>query len=343
MTRRDAPKPSRRPTMEDVARHAGVSQMTVSRVLGKKGYASEEVARRVHSAATELGYLQNRLAGGLAGTRSRLVGVALPTLRNRVFSDVLSGITHELEQFGVQPVFAVSEYAPSAELRLVQELLTWRPQGLILSGLEHGRALRDTLREGLQEGSLRVAEIMDIDGRVLDHCFGLSHRRVGRVMAEHLLHKGYRRFACIGNQPARDLRARKRRLSFAKTLYEAGATLLIEHLDDRPSSMLHGREATAQVLRDHPDVQAIYYANDDLAAGGLMHCLAHGIPVPGRVALAGFNGLSFLDALPQRITTIRTPRFEIGAAAARHVIGQGDADAGPRHDLGFELIPGETS
>ena len=68
---------------------------------------------------------------------------------------------------------------------------------------------------------------------------------------------------------------------------------------------------------DPPD--AIYYANDDLAAGGLMHCLANGVDIPGQVAIAGFNGLGFLSALPMKITTTHTPRYEIGVSAAEWI------------------------
>jgi len=78
------------PTMTDVARVADVSQMTVSRVMRNTGYVSEEVRTRVVEAAAEIGYVHNRLAGGLAGAESSLVGVVLPTLQNRVFSEVLS-------------------------------------------------------------------------------------------------------------------------------------------------------------------------------------------------------------------------------------------------------------
>ena len=328
------------PTMTDVARVADVSQMTVSRVMRNTGYVSEEVRTRVVEAAAEIGYVHNRLAGGLAGAESSLVGVVLPTLQNRVFSEVLSGVTAALNEINVKPVFGVSEYSQEVETALVRDLLAWRPQGLILSGLEHSPMLSETLAAS----SVRVAEIMDIDGTPIGSCFGFSHRAAGREMARHLLSKGYRRFAYVGSQPGGDLRARKRYKSFVSTIKRQGAHLVAQTLSDEPSSMILGRRCTEEILREGPQPDVIYYANDDLAAGGLMHCLANHIPVPEQLALAGFNGLNFLESLPLQITTTRTPRYRIGTEAARFVSGQTSGSALlAKYDFGVELIAGDTS
>ncbi|MCA0938470.1 substrate-binding domain-containing protein [Salipiger pacificus] len=91
--------------------------------------------------------------------------------------------------------------------------------------------------------------------------------------------------------------------------------------------------------------QAIYYSNDDLLAGGIIHCLAEGIAIPTELALAGFNGLSFLEARPIRLTTIETPRLERGRRAALLLIEEGEietAEQPQRVDLGFRLMGGET-
>lgn len=331
----DTPRP--RPTMDDVAARAGVSQMTVSRALRGTGYISEELRARVRKAAAELGYVHNRLAGGLRGQGSQLVAVVLPTLQNRVFTEALDGINAALGATGMQPVFGVTEYAPEREAQLVTDLLSWRPSGIILSGLEHDAATR----EAVIRSGIRSAEIMDIDGTPIAAAFGLSQRAAGESMARHLLERGYRRFAWIGAQGGRDLRAGKRLDAFAATIRAGGGQMLHSVITDEASSMPLGRRLTSELLarRDRP--AAICYSNDDLAAGGVMHCIAEGIAVPREVALAGFNGLSFLEALPQRLTTIETPRHEIGRAAAAFVT---DPNAGGGiFDLGFRLVPGDTS
>lgn len=327
-------------TMGDVAAQAGVSQMTVSRVLNKTGKASDSVRERVEQAARDLGYVHNRLATGLRTRSTPLVAVVMPTLGNRVFSEVLSGVNDALAQAGLRAVFGVTEYDEDHEDALVRDLLSWQPRGILLSGLEHS----DATRAAIHASGIRVVEVMDIDGDPISVAVGMAQAEAGRAMARHLLERGHRRFAYLGAQGGNDRRAAKRLEGFAETVRAGGGKLIVTRVADAPSSMPLGRQMTADLLTgSRPD--AVYYSNDDLAAGGLMHCLAHGIEVPRQVALAGFNGLEFAEALPLRLTTTRTPRYTMGFEAGR-VLAQSDAEFAqtPRCiDLGSELVIGQTS
>ena len=337
--RRAANDDRTQPTMHDVARVAGVSQMTVSRVMRGSGYISQEVQKEVVRAARELGYVHNRLAGGNAGYDNPIVGVVVPTMQNRVFTEVLSGINDTLTGSGLRPVFGVSEYSLDTEEDLVFDLLSWRPRGLILAGVEH----TGQLRKIVAQTGIRVAEIMDTDGDPISACFGFSHTRVGAEMARHMIARGYRNFGYIGSLGDLDLRAAKRFAAFARTVREAGAQLVSVEKTTDASSMDTGRRLTRQMFESAVKPQAIYYANDDLAAGGLMHCLAAGISVPDDLALAGFNGLAFLSALPKLITTTVTPRYDIGAAAAKWLMDPVDEPARGRVELTTVLRPGDTT
>ena len=331
-------KTESRPTMDDVAVEAGVSQMTVSRVMRGTGQTSEDVRNRVEQAARKLGYVPNRLATSLRDETTPLIAVVLPTLGNRVFSEVPDGITATLSGRGLQPVFGVTEYSENTEEELVRDLLSWRPQGIILPGLEHSDATRNAIRAS----GVRVVEVMDVDGDPISMAFGLSQYAAGQATARHMLEKGYRRFGYIGSQGGRDLRAVKRINGFRDTVCAAGAQVVIERVSDESSSMIEGRRATAEILSEADRPQAIYYSNDDLAAGGIMHCLSVGLSMPNDVALAGFNGLPFLEAFPIRLTTVETPRLEMGIRAAHHLIDVNPTEDAMRVDLGFRLIPGET-
>jgi LacI family gluconate utilization system Gnt-I transcriptional repressor len=327
--------------MGDVAELAKVSQMTVSRVMRKKGYVSKDIVERVHAASRQLGYVHNRIAGGLAGEKNALVGVILPTLRNRVFTEVLSGITEALAASGAQPVFGVSEYSLDLEAKLVEDLLSWRPMGLILAGLEHAPGVRKMI----EASGIRSAEVMDTDGQPISACFGFSQYDAGVAMAEHLLAKGYRYFGYVGCQMNLDVRAAKRRDGFLETVKKHGGQLSAQVLSDEPSSMVAGRTLTKTILAGETPVDVIYYGNDDLASGGLMHCIAEKVSVPDDVALAGFNGLSFLQSMPLEVTTSRSPRFEIGFEAGLYVSGvRDDSDEIPLVvDMGTTIVPGQTS
>lgn len=330
-----------RPTMDDVANRAGVSQMTVSRVMNGKGYISSKVRAQVQAAAAEIGYVQNRLARGLRSEQSSLIAVVLPTLGNTVFTEVLRGITDALTAQSFRPVFGLTEYSEDREYELVRDLLSWRPSGIVLTGLEHS----DQTRQAIDASGVRVAEIMDIDGKPISAAFGLSQIAAGQITAQHMLNKGHRRFVYAGSQSGSDLRAGKRLEGFRQKVFAAGGTMMSEIISPLPSSMVEGRRMTAEILSsaDRPD--AIYYSNDDLAAGGIMHCLAEGVSIPDDIAMAGFNGLPYLDALPIQLTTIKTPRYGIGLQAGQLLAMQGEAgrSAVPNLvDLGFELSIGKT-
>lgn len=333
-------KRSAAPSTYDVAKLAGVSQMTVSRVMRGEGYASEEVVRRVQDAARSLGYLPNRIAGALAGKRAALVAVILPGVSNVVFAEVLEGLHEGLADSRLKPVFGISGYDQQEEERLVREMLSWQVSGLVLTGLEHS----DAMRAMLTINAPLVAEVIDVDGDPISACFGLSHRKAAADMARHLLEKGYRRFGYVGCNLDRDLRAGKRRDAFLETILKGGGELTGQACDDAPSSMLHGRKLTAQLLQVTNRPQAIYYSNDDMAAGGLMHCLGNNIAVPQDVALASFNGLEFLDALPLTITTSRSPRRKIGHLAGQYMAkGSAGGQSPQTVELEAEIIAGETS
>ncbi len=331
---------SGKPTTYHVASLAKVSQMTVSRVMRKEGSVSQEVSEKVWAAANALGYVPNRIAGALAGTATNLVGVVLPALSNAVFTEVLAGLTEGLGRSGMQPVFGVSDYNPETEENLVRDMLAWRPAGIILTGLEH----TEVTRKILGGEKIKIAEIIDVDGMPISACFGLSQEAAGRTMARFLIERGYRRFGYVGSNLTKDLRAGKRRAAFRSAIREAGASLVAEQVADAPSSMLLGRQLTGEILSSGKDIDALYYSNDDLAAGGLMHCLAEGIDIPGQVALASFNGLDFLEALPLRITTIRSPRFQIGRMAGEFMSVANEVVPDDRVvALPFELIKGDTA
>ena len=329
-------------TLRDVARRAGVSEMTVSRVLRNAGYTAPATRERVLRAASAIGYVPNRIAGSLARKRTNLVGVLVPSMTNQVFPEVLAGVARGLEGASLQPVFGITGYAPRVEEDLVRDMLSWRPSGIAVAGLRHTAAARAMLRET----SIPVAEMMDTDGRVVEFAVGLSHRRAGGIVAEHLVTRGYRSIAYVAHDYRFDFTARKRFKAFASVLNESGLSLVKTVIGREPSSPRLGRRLTSDLLVGSEPIDAICYSNDDMAMGGLMHCLVNGIRVPDSVALCGYSGFSLNYALPMQLTTVVSPRFEIGREAARYIVERlgGARPAKPvRRVLPFEFVAGETS
>ncbi|MBC2836107.1 LacI family DNA-binding transcriptional regulator [Gemmobacter straminiformis] len=310
--------PRRTLTLRDVSEASGVSEMTVSRVLRNRGDVSVATRERVLEAARSLGYVPNKIAGALASQRVNLVGVVIPSLSNMVFPEVLAGISETLEDTGLQPVVGVTNYSPEREETVIYEMLSWRPSGMIVAGLEHTEAARAMLAQA----GIPIVEIMDIDGEAVDSAVGISHRRAGRQMAEAIIASGYRRIAFLGTMMPHDHRARKRLQGFEEALAKAGLTLADQEFYSGGSALLKGREMTEAVLKRSPDIDFLYYSNDMIGAGGLLYCLAQGIDVPGKIGLAGFNGVELLDGLPRRLATMDACRLEIGRRAAEIIAGK---------------------
>lgn len=327
-------------TLRDVSEVSGVSEMTVSRVLRNRGDVSPATREKVLEAARQLGYVPNKIAGALASQRVNLVAVIIPSLSNMVFPEVLAGISDALEGSGLQPVVGVTDYLADKEEGVLYEMLSWRPSGVIIAGLEHSEASQAMLRAA----GIPIVEIMDVDGDAVDSVVGISHWRAGREMARAIVSAGYRRIGFMGSKMPDDHRARKRYEGFCEALSEAGLSLVDQEFYAGGSSLGKGRELTEQMLARSPDIDFLYYSNDMIGAGGLLYCLQHGVSVPDRLGLAGFNGLELLDGLPVRLATMDACRREIGQRSAELVLGVGGDGqiGGVRIELSPRLDPGET-
>lgn len=321
-------------TMHDVARAAGVSAITVSRALNQPQQVSPALRDKVMQAVDALGYVPSRSASTLASARSRTVLVLIPSLGNTVFLDTLAGIETVLAEAGYQMLIGNSHYDAEQELQLLRAYLQHRPDGVLLTGLSHAAPFDALLRRH----RLPAVYMMDLadDGRC---CVGFSQEEAGAAITRHLLERGKRRIGFLGAQL--DERVMKRLSGYRAALAEAGChDAGLEWLDPAPSSMQMGADMLDRALAARPDCDALFCCNDDLAIGALARCQQLGIAVPARLAVAGFNDLQPAAWCTPALTTVATPRREIGIQAARSLLAMIEGDAPPalRLDLGFALM-----
>lgn len=331
--------PPRRPlTLRDVSEASGVSEMTVSRVLRNKGDVSEATRDKVKAAAKSLGYVPNKIAGALASSRVNLVAVVIPSLKNMVFPEVLAGISQTFEDTELQPVVGVTDYLPEKEEKVLFEMLSWRPSGVIVAGLEHS----DASRAMLENAGIPVVEIMDTDGQAIDACVGISHRRAGRKMGQAIYSAGYRKIGFMGTKMPLDHRARKRFEGFTRALGKVGIEIADTEFYEGGSALAKGREMTQTMLARRPDLDFLYYSNDMIAAGGLLWLREQGVKIPDRMGLAGFNGVELLEGLPIKLASMDACRREIGEKAAEIIIARQEGGGGEMVELQPRVIRGET-
>ena len=321
-------------TLRDVSQASGVSEMTVSRVLRNRGDVSQNTRDKVLLVAKQLGYVPNKLAGALASQRVHLVAVIIPSLSNMVFPEVMTGISEVLETTDLQPVVGVTDYLPEKEERVLYEMLSWRPSGVIIAGLEHS----ETSAMMLKASGIPVVEIMDIDGSPVDAMVGISHRRAGREMAVSILKAGYRKIGFLGTKMPLDHRARKRFEGFTEALAKSGVEVTDQEFYSGGSALVKGREMTQELLRRNPNLDFLYFSNDLIGAGGLLYLIEKGISIPNQIGLAGFNGVELLKGLPRQLATMDACRSEIGRKAAEMIVQQVN-DPKTSFEKVHELVP----
>lgn len=326
--------PPRPLTLRDVSEASGVSEMTVSRVLRNRSDVSQATREKVLRAAKQLGYVPNKIAGALASQRVNLVAVIIPSMSNMVFPEVMTGINKVLENTELQPVVGITDYLPEKEEKVLYEMLSWRPSGVIIAGLEHSEASRAMLRAA----GIPVVEIMDTDGDPVDAVVGISHRRAGKEIGEAILKAGYKRIGFMGTKMPLDHRARKRFEGMTQALAKGGIEVADQEFYSGGSALAKGREMTEAMLERTPDLDFLYYSNDMIGAGGLLYLIEKGYDIPAQIGLAGFNGVELLQGLPMKLATMDACRSEIGRRAAEIIVARTE-DPNVEIEERIELTP----
>lgn len=324
-----------RVTLADVARAAGVSPITVSRALRGERAVAQDLCERVQAAAAALGYVPDPAARALASSRSSHVAVLIPKLSNTLFVELLDAVQTTLVPAGYQTLIGVTHYDPGEEEAVLRSFLAHRPAGLIVTGRD-----RSPAASALIEGSgVPCVHVMEIEAGPDSHSVGFSQREAGRAITRHLLDTGRQHVAYVAAQL--DPRTLERGEGYAAALEQAGLGDRVRKvLVAEPSSMALGGAMLEQVLREAPETDAIFFCNDDLAQGALLAALRLGVAVPERVAIAGFNDLPGSDQMVPPLTTVATPRREIGAQAAQMLMKlmRGQPVEQPNVDLGFQVV-----
>jgi LacI family gluconate utilization system Gnt-I transcriptional repressor len=320
-------EPHSAPTLSAVAKLAGVSSITVSRVVRLPALVAPETRGRVEAAKRELGYVPNQLAVALARARTRSIGVLVPTIANSIFADTVQGLSDELEPLGYAVILAQSRYDSAREDHMLSALLSRRPEAIIMVG---SPATDDGARL-LRRAGIPVAETWDLPADPIDAVAGFDNYQAGVAVARHLVAQGRQSLAFIGGD---DPRATRRWNGFKDTALEAGAKI--------PRRLILERNASGSVaaLANLPGVDAVFAANDAHAIGFMSGLRAAGLLRQGPaseqpVAVIGLGDLEMGRLIAPSLSTIRVHGDAIGRTAAKLMLTR----EGPRHvDLGFELV-----
>ncbi|HSJ59118.1 MAG TPA: LacI family DNA-binding transcriptional regulator [Anaerolineae bacterium] len=304
-------------TMSDVAREAGVSTMTVSRVVNEKGEISPATRHRVLAVIDRLGYRPSGIARGLATQRTGTLGFVVPDISNPFFSDIARGVEDEAYAAGYNVFLCNTEEDSDREKAILESLEEKRVDGLILCSSRLDAA---ELQAALERYPAAILINRRLDGT--DTGVVLVDDELGsRLAVEHLLRSGHTQIGFLAG-PAASRSGRLRAAGYRAPMHAAG-------LAPQPGWVRHcsadvdgGREAALDLLPDHPELTALLCYNDLVAVGALQACHELGLDVPGDVAIAGFDDIPLAALVTPALTTCRAPRYDLGAQATEMLLAR---------------------
>lgn len=303
-------------TLVDVALAAAVSPITVSRVINQPEKVSEAARLKVQKAIDELGYIPNQHASSLASSRSGVIGVAIPSLSNVVFTDVLRGIYKVMGAAGYKVLLVDTHYSPLEEEKMVRTLLSQSPEGLIITGGDQTPACDQLLRKS----RIPLVQIMELLPNPIDMNIGFSHLLAGADVVAHLLAQGYQRIGFIGARMDPRVQQRIRGYTQAlarRDLFEAN---LIATSPEPSSIALGGALFKSLMAANEGRIDAVFCANDDLALGALFEAQRMNIAIPKQLAICGFNDIEAAAYVNPSLTSVAVGRYEMGVKAAELII-----------------------
>jgi LacI family gluconate utilization system Gnt-I transcriptional repressor len=327
--------------LADVARRAGVSTMTVARVLRQPEKVAPATRARVDAALKAAHYTPDLVARALASQRSGTIGAVVPTLANSLIAEVIQGMSDELDRSGRQLMLAASGFSAEREEALVRTFLARRVDGLYLTGISHTPATVALLR-GVAIPVVQGANLTDTP---IHLAVGTRNQEAAVAMVRHLVARYGTAIGFAAASSRDNDRMRDRQAGYLRALKEAGARARPEWMVECAMTMTGGHDALSRLLALPRPPRAVFCGTDVIAAGAIQECVRRGIAVPGSIAIAGYDDLEIAAELVPSLTTVRMPRYEIGQMAAR-LIDQCLSGAPPRHavhDLGYELITRESA
>lgn len=304
------------PTLDDVAKAAGVSTATVSRCLNAPDRVVEKTRKRVMKAVDELGYTPNFGARVMVAKRTFTIGAIIPTMENAIFARGLQAFQEELHKRGYTLLVSSSAYRPEIEDEQIRALVARGADGLLLIGHDRDPSLYRYLDR--QEVPALVAWRYDA-GATLPSV-GFDNRGAMKALAHDVLQLGHRRIGVISGVTEGNDRARQRIEGIKDAVLAHGPDKATLKILETTYEIENGGDALATLMSADAPPTAILCGNDVLAVGALRRAREMGFDVPGDVSITGFDDIELARIVVPALTTVHVPHREMGRLAARELV-----------------------
>lgn len=328
----------RSPSIEDIARAAGVANSTVSRALRDNPLISSDVRAHIQQLAREMGYTPNAIAQSLQNRRTNTVGLIVTSIADPFFGDVAKGVEQGAQAAGLSVVLSASHNDPAQEQAIIETFQRRRVDGIIVADSQISRNHAGPLARADVPTVLinsQAEQASSLHSVAVDDAYG------AQLATEHLLHLGHRKVGYIGvsNRPKSN---RDRQESFCNALGAAGAAPQPEQIVIAPAEEgLNDDVATGHALLApllHADVTAVFCYNDMIAIGVLMACRDEGIRVPHELSVVGFDDIALAQYVTPPLTTIHQPKIELGRLAIETLLNLVDERPAQNHVVRPTLV-----
>jgi LacI family transcriptional regulator len=309
---------AQRITMSDVADKAGVSLMTVSRVVNHKGDVNAETRKRIEQIIAELGFRPSGIARSLATQQTRTIGLVIPDVSNPFFAEITRGVENLANDQGYHVFLCNTEENPQRELAVIRSLEEKRVDGLILcsSRIEEQNLLELLGRlpaAVLINRRLSAPEDDSLQSVILDD------EASGRIATAHLLGRGHQKIGYLAG-PAASYSGQWRQKGYQAALQSAGLDFLPGWIRRCSPSVEGGCLAALELLAAQPELSAIFCYNDLVAVGVLQACRTLNLRIPQDLAVVGHDDIRLAALVSPSLTTCRVACQELGEYAVQALI-----------------------
>ena len=333
-------------TMEDVARAAGVSRMTVSRALRKNGLVSVRTRERILKLVEKMNYVPDQAAGSLSSQRSGFIATLVPSINNVHYAEMIQALTETLENIGLQVLLGYTEYSAQREEALVESLLARRPEAIVLPFDGHTKR---TLKL-LKQSQVPVFQLWEMPDKPIGYSIGFSNHEVSYNMTQELITIGHKNIAFLCETNDEWTRGASRRAGFKAAMDEAGLSAhRMIRFGTPPMSIKDGHFVGKNLKQYYDDIDCVFCVSDAPAFGLITALKERGISVPEDIGVAGFGDFEVSRYCVPDITTVKFSAKELGKVTAESIISLVEHDVAvrkpaKRHQIKVEIcMRGSTS
>ncbi len=305
------------PTSHDVAKKAGVSVATVSRVLNSSPLVTEAARRKVLRAVKELNYQPNRAAQRLRAGRSRVIGLIISDIQNPFFTSVVRGIEDVAYQHGYSLVLCNSDEDPEKEKLYINVMRSEDVAGVILASASEANPQVDDL---IAHNIPIVAIDRQIDDRQIDSVLA-TNIEGARAAVAHLIELGHRCIGYIG-LPLTRTPGKERYEGYQRALSDHRLPVSSDYVRLADAKQPGGYASTRDLLKQQPCVTALFVANNLMTLGALDAIRERGLKIPDDISIIGFDDMPWANLLQPPLTAIAQPTYELGQRAAELLLGR---------------------